>query len=75
MNKINDNIKTKVVHSKSKPAFNVVNESLGGKYKIARVPYVLSDDDNVTAQQRKEALAYAEFISYCLNHSNEIKKL
>ena len=32
-------MKTKVVHSQSKNAWNVVNTELGGKYKIARIPY------------------------------------
>ena len=38
-------IKTKVIHSKSKPAWNVVGETLGGKYKIARVLYQIIEGD------------------------------
>jgi len=32
--------KWEVKHSESKPAFNVVGTQLGGKYKIARCPYM-----------------------------------
>lgn len=60
-------LKTVVVHSKSKPAWNVVNKKLGGKYKIAIVPYVLTNDDQVTEQEKKEAFRYAEYISEALN--------
>ena len=35
----NPKIKTKVVHSQTKSAYNVVGTSLGNKYKIARIPY------------------------------------
>jgi len=40
-------IRTKVVHSTSKLAWNIVGTKLGGKYKIAIVPYVPSDDKDV----------------------------
>lgn len=69
----NPNIKTRLVHSKTKPAWNVVGETLGGKYKIARVPYtVISYDELLSTKQKHEALEHAEFISYCFNNSNEI---
>ena len=38
-------VKTKVVHSQTKSAWNVIGTDLGGKYKIARVPYVTIDDE------------------------------
>jgi len=61
-----ENIKTKVVHSESKPAWNVVGTSLGCKRKIARVPYIPSYDDDESAFLRKqEAFEHAEFISFC----------
>lgn len=40
-------IKTKVVHSQSKTAWNVIGEQLGGKYKIARIPYLVVDDSEI----------------------------
>lgn len=32
-------MRTKVVHSETKPAWNIVGTEWGGKYKIARFPY------------------------------------
>lgn len=67
----NPNIKTKVVHSQTKSAWNIIGEKLGGKYKIARIPYCTGgyfiDDRN-----REEAFKHAEFISYCFNNSEAI---
>lgn len=67
-------IKTRVVHSQTKSAWNIVGEKLGGKYKIARVPYVCVNDQCVTDKNRVEAFKHAEFISYCFNHSDAICK-
>jgi hypothetical protein len=66
------NIKTKVVHSKSESAWNIIGTTLGAKYKIARVPYVAVSDPEVTDLNRNEALEHAEYISYCFNHSDMI---
>lgn len=68
----NPKIKTKVVHSKTNPAWNVVGTKLGGKYKIAVVPYVVSDNMDVIDFTRDEAQQHAEFISYCFNNSDFI---
>ena len=58
-------IKTEVVHSKTKNAWNIIGTKVGGKYKIARVPYF--------AQACKiEAFRHAEFISFCFNNSDSI---
>ena len=70
---ISENIKTKVIHSKSKSAWNVVGVNLGGKYKIARVPYLIIDGENViTEREKREALEHANFISFCFNNAHEI---
>jgi hypothetical protein len=61
--------KTKVVHSQSKTAWNVVGIEFGRKYKIARVPYIECEDKNVTDVNRNEAFEHAKFISYCFNNS------
>jgi len=70
----NPNIKTKVVHSKSKPAYNVVGISLGSKYKIARIPYLVNGDlsEEWNNKEMDEAKNHAEFISKCFNDSNKI---
>lgn len=70
----NPGIKTKVVHSRTKSAWNVVGIGLGGKYKIARVPYLKTDIDVINTREKAEALEHAEFISYCFNHSDAICK-
>lgn len=68
----NPKIKTKVVHSKTKPAFNVVGTSLGNKYKIARIPYLVGENlsDEWNNKEIDEAKNHAEFISFCFNNSN-----
>lgn len=68
----NPNIKTKVVHSQSKTAWNVIGETIGGKYKIARVPYVLTGNKSVDQDNKNEALEHAIFISECFNYSDTI---
>ena len=57
-----------VKHSASKTAWNVIGTQLGGKYKIARVPYIQLDGDDETSQaankfQKKEALEHATLIA------------
>jgi len=56
-------MKTKVVHSQSKNAWNVVNTELGGKYKIATIPYPQFDYDVMNTMWKHEALEIAMHIS------------
>lgn len=65
----NPEIKTKVVHSKSNNAWNVVGVSLGKKHKIAVLPYLKNMEED-----KEEAFQHAEFISHCFNHSDVICK-
>lgn len=71
----NPNIKTKVVHSQSKSAWNVVNTGLGGKFKIARVPYLVTGNDIIDTVEKSEALRHAQFISRCFNNSDKIMSI
>jgi hypothetical protein len=48
-------IKTAVVHSESKDAWNVIGRTLGKKYKIARVPYLATENKKLTAIAKAEA--------------------
>jgi len=68
------NIKTKVVHSKSKTAYNVIGISLGSKYKIARIPYLVNSNlsEQWNNKEMDEAKKHAEFISNCFNNSSKI---
>lgn len=68
----NPKIKTRVVHSQTKSAWNIVGESLGAKYKIARVPYLVIDNQILSDKNRQEAFEHAEFINHCFNKSNQI---
>ncbi len=69
-----NSIKTKVVHSETKSAWNVIGDTVGGKYKIARVPYVVAtDDEEITTRYRLEALEHANFISDSFNKDYESK--
>lgn len=61
------------MHSQSKDAWNVIGDTVGGKYKIARVPYIVADGSEIlTTRNKNEALEHAEFISYCFNNSDKI---
>ncbi len=53
---------TRVVHSMSKPAWNVIGTKLGSKFKIAQVPYV-----DASPESKKEARLHALFISFSFN--------
>lgn len=67
------NIKTKVVHSQTKPAWNVVGISIPGKHKIARCPYeIIEGSETLDTRERKEAFEHATFISNCFNNSDVI---
>ena len=68
----NPNQPTKIVHSRTKSAWNIQGDVAGGKFKIARVPYFTCEDEELTAKWRKESLEHAEFISYCFNNSDKI---
>lgn len=68
-------IETKVVHSQTKPAWNVVGETWGKKYKIARIPYVVSTNSEIDRVERQEAFEHAKFISYCFNNFDAVMKI
>jgi len=66
----NPKIKTKVVHSQSKTAWNIIGERLGGKYKIARIPYLVVDDSEIlTTKNKYEALLLVRSFSMNANDS------
>lgn len=71
----NPKIKTKVVHSKTKQAWNIVGTILDDSYKIARVPYVVSASIEVSISSRNEAYERAKFISACFNNSDKIMEI
>jgi hypothetical protein len=60
-------MKTKVVHSESKDAWNVVGTEVGNKFKIARIPYLVVNNEIFTTRNKNEALEHALFISKCFN--------
>jgi hypothetical protein len=70
----NQTFKTKVVHSQSKLAWNVIGTELGKRYKIARIPYTEYADEILSFRYKQEAFNIADFISYCFNNSKEILK-
>ncbi len=72
----NPNIKVEIKHSQSKDAWNIIGAQLGGKYKIARVPYIKIEGSKfLTKREKLEALRHAEFIAFCFNNSDKISKL
>lgn len=65
-------IQTRVVHSESKNAWNVIGTELGSKYKIARVPYIPVAGSNILSdREKREAYEHAIFISTCFNTAYE----
>lgn len=68
----NPKIKTKVVHSQSKSAWNVVGTKIPGKFKIARFPYLVTGNEIIDTKEKNEALLHAEYISKCFNNSDKI---
>jgi hypothetical protein len=64
---------TKVKHSKSKSAWNVIGETLGAKYKIARVPYFFNDSEILNTREKEVAFEHAMFISFCFNNPDKVK--
>ena len=72
----NPKIKVKIVHSSSGSFWKVVGTKLGGKYLIAKVPYVPIKDDSVSTEiQKSEALRHAKFIEFCFNNSDKVHSL
>lgn len=68
----NPNISTKVVHSQTKSAWNVIGTNLGLKYKIARIPYLVMNNQELSDMNREEAFNHAVFISHCFNNADKI---
>lgn len=68
----NPDITTRIKHSETKSAWDICGLKLGGKYKIAIVPYIISEDADVTATQKAEAFQHAEYINWCFNNSEVI---
>ena len=59
---------TKVSHSESKDAWNVIGTKFGGKYKIARVPYFTEEGlEQLNTMNKAEALHHAKLISDMFN--------
>ncbi len=59
-------MRTKVVHSLTKNAWNVVGDKPGARFKVARVPYIITNNDIVDTLDKAEALKIALFISDAL---------
>jgi hypothetical protein len=64
---------TKVKHSESKSAWNIIGNMAGAKYKIARVPYLISDSEILNTREKAEALEHAMFINFCFNNPDKVK--
>ena len=64
----NPRIHTEVKHSSSTTAWNVNNTELGGKRRIAVVPYEqIKDNEILNTKWKSEALEIALFISHSFN--------
>ena len=70
----NPNLNTRVVHSQSKSAWNIIGCNTGFKYKIARIPYYVTENEQTTEINRLEAYEHAEFINYAFNNAQKVIK-
>jgi len=67
---------TKVVHSESKTAWNIVGTLPGSLYKYARIPYHITEGSEILSTKEKyNALELALFLSKCINNKEIIEKL
>lgn len=66
----------RVVHSQSKPAWNIVGTVAGGPFKIARFPYVADTGSEVLDTEGKaEALERAQFCAWCINNRERVESI
>lgn len=70
----NPKLKVKLKHSQTKSAWNIIGTIPGDKYKIARIPYSVYDNEIISNNNREEAYNIAEYIETCLNQSDFIEK-
>lgn len=56
-----------VVHSKTKPAWNIVGTVIAENFKVARFPYVECGDEILDTEGKAAALDRAKFCAKCLN--------
>ena len=52
--------KWRLKHSESKNAWNIIGTELGGKYKLARVPYLKVDEMYVDTNVVRERIAHLD---------------
>jgi len=66
----------KVKHSESKNAFNVIGTLLGGRYKIARCPYLAAyTSEKLNEQEKQEQEANAKLIAAAPEMFDELVKI
>jgi len=71
---IDARLQTKVVHSETKNAWNIVGTALGHKYKIARIPYYIAESlPEISNRNKEEAKNHATFISFCINNAKNLQ--
>jgi len=67
--------KWKIKHSESKNAFNVVGTVVGGNYKIARIPYLVTERLlEVNKREKLEAESNAKLIAAAPEMFDELKE-
>jgi len=52
----------KLKHSENNSQWNIIGSMVGGRYKIARCPYLVSDFDWINEREKTEQLANAKLI-------------
>lgn len=62
----------KVKHSESKTAWNVIGTQLGGKYKIAQCPYIITKSPLYTVNAKTKAEAEQEANALLISKAPEL---
>jgi hypothetical protein len=66
-----------IVHSRTNPAFNIVGTTLGGRHKIARVPYPIdiNESSELNEKEKLEAEYNAKLIATAPELLDSLTKL
>jgi len=68
--------KAKVMHSESKDAWNVIGTVLGGRWKIARFPYLqIEGSQDYNEKEKIEQYSNAMLLADAINTTNDSKRL
>jgi len=70
---MNPQIKVRIVHSKTEPAWRIISMSISDKQEVAIIPYnVIEGSEMYNTEKKNEALQHARFVTRCFNNVDKI---